>query len=418
MTMHVGATPQERETQRGALDGFAGAAMQSLFPTSKFSPRLLEDHPLPIRGTAPRIPVFKGIPSYSELVRFATARRPLLLGIPLAASKAYRKCQLNCGFCFVEREERGGFLELADHLRIMEDFARLGGRYVRTATVGEPFLDRMFFNPEGVGGASRFPLIQKANALGLWWTSFSNLLSVTAEIAEEVCEMDVSFIGKLHALDPAIQEAMTGNTGHYASPKWARFGEWHVPLNLKMLVDAGFNRAGECGAGAATRLAVDIVATQVNVRHIPAVVKFCLANNIYPFLEMLENVGDAKCNAKKFALSEYQVEWLSDELTDLLGVGFFGEENRSCTNKFCPAFSSGLVYNPDGRIRYCYCVNAKTQWNLKEHGLKEAFSVLCDSRETIRSHLDRSRSGEDVHLPLEPCPMGAHGSSVASSIVS
>lgn len=372
-----------------------------------------------MKTMTPTVPLFKGIPSISELGESERLVRPLILGVPLAASPSYRKCQLDCGYCFVEREERGTFLTLHDHIDVIDRFANAGGRYVRTATVGEPFLDRMFFNPEGIPGAvdserSRFPLIDYAIRRGLYWTSFSNLLTITEVIAEELGDRDVSLIGKLHAMEPDVQEDMTGNTGHYAAGEWSSVGGMQVPRSLKLLMDAGFNRPRPGDLPGTSRLAVDIVATRVNYKHIPAVVRFCLEHNIYPFFEMLELFGTAVDTAATFALSPFEQEWLHTQLSDLLGEEFFSKEVRSRTNCFCPAFTAGLIYNPDGRVRYCYCANSQSRRNVHTDNLLKVYAELGEERTALRAKIEAIGSNEKQVTGLAPCPIGAYGLPVLS----
>ncbi|MBI5443607.1 MAG: hypothetical protein HY900_20660 [Deltaproteobacteria bacterium] len=360
------------------------------------------------------LPDFLGIPSLEEVSDSIGSVRPLLLGIPLAASPSYRKCQLECGFCFVEREERGAFLNLRDHLDVIDRFAEAGGRYVRTATVGEPFLDPMFFNRRGLPAAteaerSRFPLIDHANRRGLFWTSFSNLLGVTERTAEELAARDVSLIGKLHAMDPDVQERMTGNTGHCGARHWTRVGEWTVPRQLKLLMDAGLNRPRPGDAPNASRLAVDIVATRMNFRHIPEVVRFCLDRNVYPFLEMLELFGTAAETGTTYGLSRAEREWLYARLCGLVGEEFFSPDVRSRTNAFCPAFTAGLIYNPDGSVRYCYCANSPSRRNVGSEDLLALFAELTRERTRIRGEIEALRRPDEAEAALSPCPMGAHG---------
>ena len=367
-----------------------------------------------MKTITPAVPRFKGIPSQGELGDSERSGRPLVLGVPLAASPSYRKCQLACGYCFAEQEERGTFLTLREHFDVIDRFAEAGGRYVRTATVGEPFLDRMFFNPKGTPGAldperSRFPLIDHAIGRGLFWTSFSNLLNVTESMAEELCDRDVSLIGKLHAMEPSVQEDMTGNTGHYAPREWAAVGGGRVPRSLKLLIDAGLNRPRPGDPPGTSRLAVDIVATRVNYRHIPAVVRFCLEHNIYPFLEMLELFGTAIDAMHTYAMSAFELEWLHGQLCGLLGEEFFSQETRARTNCFCPAFTAGLIYNPDGRVRYCYCANSTSRRNVRTDNLLDVYAELGEERAAIRAEIDAIGDDGRSAAALAPCPIGAYG---------
>ena len=162
----------------------------------------------------PKIPKLKGIASSEEIKKAKIYKKPLFLGIPLAGTNKCKVCQLDCIYCFVEEDNTNTkLLNLNDHFKIIDQFEKIGGKYVKTATVGEPFLDRNFYDPfKNNPLKSKYPLIDYANKKGIYWTSFSNLVCINSNIAGELYEKDVSLIGKLNSLNPDIHGKLCGDT--------------------------------------------------------------------------------------------------------------------------------------------------------------------------------------------------------------
>jgi len=353
-----------------------------------------------------KIPNFKGIPTREELQDAIKNKYPLFLGIPLGYNQdETKKCNLKCIYCFIKKREKkeNKTLLLEDNLNIINQFAELGGKYIKTATIGEPFLDQNFFNPKN--NKINFPLIDYAKNLGIYWTSFSNLLLVTKEIADELYKKDVSLIGKLNSLNPEIQEELTGNTGQYKKENWIDHEGISIPKNLKYLIDAGFNNLINEDGEEHTRLGVDIIITKLNYKDIPNVVKFCLENNIYPDMETLEISGDAINNLTKLNLELKDKKWLYKELIKITGKEFLGQE-RISTSDCCPIFTAGIVYNPDGSLRFCYNKNANLGFNLKNDNLAEVyFQMLEIKQEIIPRVLKNYQRQKGI---INPCPMGEY----------
>ncbi|MBN1544517.1 radical SAM protein [Candidatus Woesearchaeota archaeon] len=351
-----------------------------------------------------RIPMFKGIPTLKELEKAVRENKPLFLGIPLAVAKDTKVCQLKCEYCFIESEKRETRFTLKDHFKVIDQFSELGGKYIKTATVGEPFLDKNFYNQ------GEYPLIDYANSKGLFWTSFSNLVSVTPQIANELIKKEFSIIGKLNSLNPKVQEETTGNTGFYSEKHWVKFGKWFIPKYLKYLIDAGFNKEYTENNTTYTKLGVDIIVTKKNFRDIPEVVLFCLENNIYPDIETLEISGDAEENLEKLQLSDEKNKWLYKELKKIAGKEFI-EDERKIVSDFCPLFTAGIVYNIDGSVRMCYNVDSSLKLNLKEKSLKEIYSQMLDVKKEVRNKvLLKFEKKKEI---LNPCPMGLYGRSLS-----
>ena len=345
------------------------------------------------------IPNFKGIPTSKEVKSAITEKRPLFLGIPLAVTKNTKVCQLKCKYCFIESEKRKSHFALKNHLKIINEFAKLGGKYIKTATVGEPFLDKYFYNPKN---KNKYPLIDYANSKDLFWTSFSNLVSVTPEIANDLINKNFSIIGKLNSLNPKIQEETTGNTGFYSKKHWIKFNGYLIP---KYLIGAGFNGSFVENGMNQTRLGVDIIVTKENYLDIPKVVEFCIENNIYPDIETLEISGDAKTNLKSLQLSNKENKILYQNLEKITGKDFL-ERDRKSTSDFCPVFTAGIVYNIDGSIRLCYNVDSNLKLNLKERDLKKTYSKMLKIKNNIRKEISKKFKKEKGIL--NPCPMGLY----------
>jgi len=322
---------------------------------------------------------------------------PLFLGIPLATGSVGKICQLRCRYCFVEpKMPTGKILTPNDHVRIISQFYRIGGRYIKTAHEGEPLLDPNFV-----------PLVNYATFLGLYWTSFSNLVGMTPELASHLYLRKVSLIGKLNSLNPDIQEALTGNHVDFAKEKWTEHEGFLIPIGLKQVIDAGFNKTFRepftDDSEKRTRLGVDIVVTKLNLKGIPDVVEFCLLNDIYPDIETLEISGEAKKDLSALQITPEDSKWLSDRLLSILGKEFL-EEHKALTTDFCPLFQVGIVYNADGTLRYCYVVPLESKLTLANDLTIDIYRKLLrlktERREQVLSSMGKQ---EGV---LAPCPNG------------
>lgn len=355
-----------------------------------------------VHTNIPLIPLLRGMPTISELNDAIKRETPLSLGIPLAVQNEIKICQLKCKYCFVEKETRKAQLALKDHFYIIDRFAEIGGRYIKTATVGEPFLDKKFFDSKG---EDRFPLIDHANSKDLYWTSYSNLLSITPEIAKQLSKRKFSIIGKLNSLNPNVQEATTGRTGFYNKRNWVKFKKWIIPKHLKYLIDAGFNKRVFEKGRIYTRLGVEVIITKDNFRDIPLIVKFCIENNIYPDLETLEIAGDAKTNLTDLQLSTKENRWLYNQLKDM-APGDWLEKDVRIAGAPCSMYVSGIVYNVDGSIRYCYNVDSKLRLNIRTTSLKKLYlKLLCNKKQVSAKMLLKSRKKRGL---LNPCPISLY----------
>jgi MoaA/NifB/PqqE/SkfB family radical SAM enzyme len=352
----------------------------------------------------PQIPLLKGIPTVAELTEAMENKKPLFLGVPLAATSDNIKiCQLKCKYCFIEQEKHTYQLSLRDHFNIISQFAEMGGSHIKTATVGEPFLDKYFYNPKGT---NQFPLIDYANSKKIYWTSFSNLVSITPKIANQLYKKQFSIIGKLNSLDPKIQEKTTGQTGYYDKRNWVKYKNYFIPKYIKYLITAGFNKLLKKNSIIYTRLGVDIIVTKDNYQDIPKVVRFCTENNIYSDIETLEISGEAKSNAKNLKISNRENKWLYRELIPIIGERTLNEE-RKTVSEFCPLFTAGIVYNIDGSVRLCYNVDSKEKFNLKTNSLEEIYSKMLKIKEKVREKVMlKYKKKKGI---LNPCPMGIYG---------
>lgn len=317
----------------------------------------------------------KGLSTKKEIAEARRANNPLFLGVPLAASRSGKICQLRCVFCFVRKRSKDALLSLEDHFSIINQFAQMGGRYIKTAHEGEPFLDENFYS-----------LVDHANAQGLYWTSFSNLISVTPEVASNLYKRRISIIGKLHSLNPSIQETLCGDTGHYSIEKWTEHNGTLVPVGLKYLIDAGFNRTIREERVQYTRLGVDVVITNLNYAHVPEVVEFCIDNNIYPDIETLELSEIGRGVIRSLQLTKKESTWLFDRLRSILGDDFF-EERRALTTDFCPLYQVGIVYDVDGRLRYCYVIPLDSDLTLKGGKLADIYPILLRLKNEREEHI-------------------------------
>lgn len=151
-----------------------------------------------------------------------TALRSLWIEIP-------DHCHLQCGYCFANTcrnhpHRVKGHLSEADYLRLLNDFASAGGRFLGIPGNGEPFHRR--------NRALVMAILRRATELGLSTTVFTTgdaifydldesveyAASVAAapdfSIADELARLDVVLLIKCNSLKPDVQDGLVGQPGY------------------------------------------------------------------------------------------------------------------------------------------------------------------------------------------------------------
>lgn len=365
------------------------------------------------------IPKLEGFPSEEELLRAERETSPLVLALSVSAH-----CNLKCKYCYTDAGEKlPGELNFENHKKIIDEFAALNKnkKYIVIAMMGEPFLDKSFYNAKGtkikdpVTGndfESQFPIIDYANKYNIKVVFFTNTTIMDPEIASKLKNKDVSIIGKLNTLNPSLQEEMTGNRGSFIEENWVNYEykdekeikKIKVPKGLKILMDAGLNKADEKGS---TRLGVDIILTKENYKDIPAVVEFCLKNGIHPVLDTMIPLGTAAKKYPELKLELEEDKWLYKKLVELMGPEFTKEE---FTGRPCSTFRAGIAYDNFGNVKMCCGGETENLGNVKNDSLKKIYPKIVEHKEMFLKNLkENGVIGGALKPDMFPeCPVAAN----------
>ncbi len=181
------------------------------------------------------------------------------------------RCNLNCPFCYTDSNNCDDykFASLKDIDLFLRQISEAGAKTIRIVGLGEPFLDRRFFN------GKKFPFLDLAKKYRITTVIYTNGTLIGKRLAEQLYKYDVSIVTKLYSFSPRVFEEMTGNKGFFVQEKQARLvGNKYIPRNLKILIAQGFNRKTP------TRLGVNNVITSQNVKELKYLYQFARFNNL------------------------------------------------------------------------------------------------------------------------------------------
>jgi MoaA/NifB/PqqE/SkfB family radical SAM enzyme len=213
------------------------------------------------------IPVIEGLNMSNEKLNKSEIGDKMLL-IDLETSN---RCNLNCQYCFRDvygtKEALKKELNLRERLDLIKQAKELGCETIKITGAGEPFAD-----------PDLWPMIEFANALGMWVLIFTNGSLITEKIAQKIFQMKVSLIVKCNSFDEETEDKMVGKVGYAAKRNKA----------IQYLIDVGMNKTTP------TRLGRDLVITKFNENEVYDSLRWCRKNNVFPLFRPLMPIGGAK----------------------------------------------------------------------------------------------------------------------------
>jgi len=205
-------------------------------------------------------------------------------------------CGLNCNFCYSSREPLRARESPKKALNRLEieyciDVGQLFGvQTVVLAGRGEPTGDENFMH-----------LVNYATKNDMQTVVFTHNMNITSILARELAALNVSVIGKLGSLNPAVQDRIVGKKGAHME----------IYAGLQILLNAGF---------ASPRLAVDATIMKSTLEDLKQVFVYCRQNNIIPYFEALIMAGNALLHPysmKKEQLSPEELVAFFKELREI-----------------------------------------------------------------------------------------------------
>jgi radical SAM protein with 4Fe4S-binding SPASM domain len=187
-----------------------------------------------------------------------------LLRIGLGLTKV---CNLSCVYCFsAAGRERDEELCISDYTTILQQAKSMGAKTVVIVGEGEPFLFSDFRE-----------LLYLCNRLNMVPVVFTNGTQIDAGMVDVLYEVGASLIVKVNSLDSDVHDGLVGYPGSHRK----------VMDVLSTLLLKGFARSEP------TRLAIETVIVQDNIKSIEDLWQYCRRNHIFPYFETLRRCGRA-----------------------------------------------------------------------------------------------------------------------------
>lgn len=172
-------------------------------------------------------------------------------------------CNLNCPYCYIEDKNSLRKKRLPDEisyqqtLEVVDSFVALGAKTINIVGAGEPTIDQHFVE-----------IVDYIASKGLISVVFTNgiKLSGNPALIEFLYNKNVSVVIKLNSFESEHQDLVAGRSGY--TRKRNRV--------IQKLIQAGFNKSFP------TRLGVDTILYQGNIKEMFEVHKWSRENNIFP----------------------------------------------------------------------------------------------------------------------------------------
>lgn len=180
-------------------------------------------------------------------------------------------CNLSCPFCYTNSNDYKGykFVSLEQIDLFLKQVSEAGARTVRIVGIGEPFLDKRFFD------GKQFPFLDLAEKHGITTVAYTNGTKIDKGLAKRLMDHDVSIVTKLYSLSPRTFEEMTGEKRYFSEKNQIKLVDGkYIPINLVRLIEAGFNKETP------TRLGINNVITTQNINELEVLYQFARFNNI------------------------------------------------------------------------------------------------------------------------------------------
>lgn len=172
-------------------------------------------------------------------------------------------CNLNCHYCFIEQKDTERKRRLPAELTadetflVVRDFAKAGALTVNIVGAGEPLIDPLF--PSALRAIATLGMVPVVFTHGAEIVRKPELIAV-------IQETNATVVVKLNSWDPTLQDAIVGRPGYTERRDTA----------IQALLREGL---AECTP---TRLAIDTLAFQGNLKELPSIHRWARRNNVFP----------------------------------------------------------------------------------------------------------------------------------------
>ncbi|MBT7902554.1 radical SAM protein [Candidatus Woesearchaeota archaeon] len=191
-------------------------------------------------------------------------------------------CELACIMCYAAEgkeilqmvgSDNPKPLSLDDYARMFGQAKDIGIDAVHISGEGDPLINLDEF----------FDLLSLAREHDLLPVVYSHCAKVDRDIAKRLDEFGASVIGKLHSLNPKINEFLVGNSDVY---NYVQVGGGWIPENMLFLMERGL--------GEQNRLGANCIVMSANYSEAENVWEFMRSQSIIPMMEFMVLSGNAK----------------------------------------------------------------------------------------------------------------------------
>jgi radical SAM protein with 4Fe4S-binding SPASM domain len=201
-------------------------------------------------------------------------------------------------------------------------------------------------------------MIKFIRAQGMSVEMFTNGAGITADLAQELFELDIFIALKMNTFKKEVQNLMSGNTEAYTQ----------ISTALKNLQEAGYPGNGRL-------LAVSSVICKYNYDELETLWRWLRQRNIHPYFEMITPQGKAK-DRLDLEVAPEKVRDLFERLSVVdKEFGYKWEPKPPLVGTDCKRHLYSLVVNPVGDIFPCVGVSI-TVGNVRDNTLSD---IIRDS---------------------------------------
>lgn len=287
-------------------------------------------------------PVLAGY-TYEPEEAFRARDENRLLAIRLETN---RSCNLECRYCYAESGSNLAHELDYDVLAgVVMQASDLGARSVVVIGGGEPTIHPRFRD-----------LISLIDGLGMVPVIFTNLTTMTADLAEFLFEKNVSVMGKMDSMRPEVQDYLIGRPGAHE----------RISRGLDNAIGAGFTRVDD----GPLRLGVSCVTCSLNLGEIEGIWRFCRENNIFPNMEVLTPTGRAKTHLEDCFITEDDIREYKLRLLDIdrASYGFDWLPYTPLPGSGCLQHLFSLYVTIEGNVRPCAPAKFDENAGLRDNG--------------------------------------------------
>ena len=262
-------------------------------------------------------------------------------------------CDLYCVYC----QARSGKalpneLLWEERKDVIDQAKNLGCETIHIAGQGEPTIDPLFWDCiRDIRTKRILPLV------------FTHGMHITDVIARQLFDLEVSIIIKVHSFDAKNQDWLVGVPGYSKKRDTV----------IQNLFNAGFNKAGP------TRIGIDTVITQQNIREVPDIFRWARRNNVFPEIKTLLSAhrGASKFVRGKMAVPPIDIQRLYHDLLkiDQDEFGYTWVPQPPYVAWHCDFYYYHMYVNILGDIMPCVgFVPEKPLGNIRKNSLEEIWN--------------------------------------------